>query len=264
MQVNNINLNTRIMGEGVPLIWAHGLMGSMAVEDSISSFKWDDLAQFARVIRYDARGHGQSEASYEAEDYHWASLAKDMIALADELKLNRFIAGGQSMGCMTSLYTGLTAPERTIGIVLVNPATAWETRTAQSTLFNQLADLVEAQGVRVLVDILKLQSLLPGWLIEARPGIIEAYLKAVQTFDAKVLAQVLRGAKLCDLPAREDLKKIGVPALILAWVEDRTHPLETAEEIDALLPQSQLVIAKDGNDLAVWPQMIRDFVKKFS
>ncbi|HEV8191711.1 MAG TPA: hypothetical protein VGP82_09535 [Ktedonobacterales bacterium] len=71
-------------------------MGSMAMEDAMPVFEWDHLAEGEQMIRYDARGHGRSEASENLGDYSWPNLARDMLALADELQLEHFLAGGAS------------------------------------------------------------------------------------------------------------------------------------------------------------------------
>ncbi len=264
MQVRGVDLNVSVQGDKTPFLWGHGLMASMAVEDASGWFRWEDAEDVARLVRYDARGHGMSEGSLLPEDYHWLSLAKDMDAIAGNLGIDSYVAGGQSMGCATALYAALAAPERVSGLVLVNPPTAWETRATQSVIYDQLAGLVEAQGVGVLVGLMKQQPLLPGWLLQAQPDLEESYLSAVQGMDEKVLAQILRGAKLCDLPPRGELKALSVPALILAWVDDPTHPLATAEELDVLLPESQLAIAEGMDGVQDWPQLIGRFVASLS
>jgi pimeloyl-ACP methyl ester carboxylesterase len=187
-----------------------------------------------------------------------------MVAIMDALGIDIFVAGGQSMGCATAIYAALQAPERVSGLLLVNPPTAWETRAAQAAIYDQLAGIVEAKGPAVLAGLMQQQPLLPSWLIAAQPEIQEGYLATVQTFDEKVLPTILRGAKLCDLPARERLETLDMPALILAWVDDATHPLATAEELDALLPESRLVIAEGVDDLALWPGLMHSFVADLS
>ena len=108
------------------------------------------------------------------------------------------------------------------------------------------------------------QSLLPAWLLKANPDAHKHYLDAINAMDEKALSRIFRGAKLCDLPAREDMKKLKMPSLILAWVDDPTHPLDSAEAIGALLPASQLVVAKDVCEQKTWAQKIRDFVMDLS
>ena len=110
MKINGIHLHVRDEGGQAPFIWAHGLMGSIASEDHVNWFKWDKMLGCCRLIRYDARGHGKSEASQNPEDYLWSKLAYDMIALARLKRLDQFIAGGRSMGCATAIYAALEIP----------------------------------------------------------------------------------------------------------------------------------------------------------
>lgn len=262
MKVNNVELNVKTRGDGVPFIWAHGLTMSMAVEDSTGVFDWDGCAEAARVIRYDARGHGKSQGSLTTEDYTWRGLARDMIGIADALGINRFIAGGQSMGCGTAVSAAVSVPERITKLVLATPPTGWETRAAQAAIYDSLADIVEAKGAGALEKLMRARPLLPEWLLQTMPGAFEAHMKAIQALDGRVLTQILRGARLCDFPPRQEVKKLNMPALILAWVDDPTHPISTAEELKALLPQSQLVIASGADEVKTWPKLIRDFLTK--
>lgn len=264
MKINNVDLNIKIQGDGPSFIWGHGLTANMALDDISGWFQWDSLANAARVIRYDARGHGKSEGSYDPKNYVWSNLAKDMVAIMDDLEIDAFVAGGQSMGCATSIYAALAAPKRVSTLVLVNPPTGWETRAEQAAIYDQLAGLVEAQGVAALVGLLKQRPLLPGWLLEAQPEVGDGYLEAVSMLDAKVLPQILRGARLCDLPARDELRTLQMPTLILAWVNDATHPISTAEELDTLLPNSRLVIAEGMDDVSTWPRLMREFITSIS
>jgi 3-oxoadipate enol-lactonase len=260
VKVNNIELNVKILGGGAPFIWGHGLIENMAFEDRSVWIEWKRFGDVIRLVRYDARGYGLSEASYAPEDYHWSNLAKDMLAIADQLHFKTFIAGGKSMGCGTSLYAALCAPKRVRALVLVNPPAAWEMRAAQTSIYDQMAELVEAKGVAPLAELMQQRRMFPDWLLQAKPEVMTVYLKAVQSHSARTLAQALRGAKLCDFPAREELKALKMPALILAWVGDATHPLATAEELGRLLPDSELFVAKDLGDMKTWTRLIREFV----
>ena len=61
-------------------------------------------------------------------------------------------------------------------------------------------------------------------------------------------------------PPREEIAKLNLPALILGWTDDPTHPLETAIELDRLLPNSTLVVAKNYAEFESWPKLIGEFV----
>ena len=52
----------------------------------------------------------------------------------------------------------------------------------------------------------------------------------------------------------------GIPCTILAWVDDPTHPVSSAEELHDLLPQSELFIAQGYEDFKTIPERVRLFV----
>src|SRR5206468_3265300 len=133
-------------GEGLPFFWGHGLVSSMEQEDRFLVMDWARLARRYRVIRWDARGHGLSSGAPVPDDYRWDNLARDLIALADELGIDQFVAGGASMGAATALHAAIQAPERVLGLVLMLAPTAYETRDEQADLYRAAAVLVERIG----------------------------------------------------------------------------------------------------------------------
>jgi hypothetical protein len=80
-------------GTGIPLILIHGWSGSSRL--FVRNF--DYLAQHFRVIRYDLRGHGQSETT--SQGFHVARFAADLLNLMDHLRLDRVALLGCSLGC---------------------------------------------------------------------------------------------------------------------------------------------------------------------
>ena len=74
------------------------------------------------------------------------------------------------------------------------------------------------------------------------------------------LPTVLRGAAASDLPGAEALRGLSMPALILAWDTDTGHPLETAQELARLLPDSRLDVARRFDEIVRWPALVRDFL----
>lgn len=264
MLVNGVELAVSVAGQGIPLIWGHGLMGSMAGDDLAGFLDWQQLAEQAQEIRYDARGHGTSGASDSPSDYTWPRLADDMLAIADQLGLDRFVAGGQSMGCATALYAALAAPQRIRGLVLVTPPTAWETRAEQSAMYEQMAALVDREGTAGLAALMAQQApaMTPPLLLELAPDLGAVMGRMLSGYDPRTLALVLRGAKLTDLPPREQIRTIAAPALILAWAGDRGHPVSTTTELQALLPRAQAHVAQTLADLRAWPRLVIDFIAR--
>ena len=262
MQIRNLEFNVRVSGAGEPLIWGHGLLASMSSEDAMGLLDWPFFPKDRQLIRYDARGHGQTEPTASPADYHWENLAKDMLAVADQLHLREFMAGGQSMGCATSLYAGFLAPERITKLILMNPPTAWETRSEQGALYKKMAKTGGLLGGTILAKIIsrKLERLLPAWLIAAEREKVSAVLEGLKPLRRKTLSSLFKGAALTDFPSRKEIKSIDIPTLILGWTDDPSHPLESAIELDKLMPQSTLVVAQNHVDLKKWPKLIRDFI----
>jgi pimeloyl-ACP methyl ester carboxylesterase len=262
MQVRGIDLAVTILGTGRPFIWGHGMTWSRALEEESGLFLWHGLADLLQIIRYDARGHGTSEASYLAADYQWPNLAADMLGVADAVGAPCFLAGGASMGCATALYAALAAPERINALCLVIPPTAWETRAAQADLYDNLAHMVETQGLASLVALLKQRPLLPQFLLEAIPTLEEISLQHIAALQERMVPALLRGAGLSNFPARDTLQTLTMPVLILAWADDAGHPVSTATELGRLLPQARLHIASSLQEIQAWPEVLRNFVQQ--
>lgn len=264
MKINNLEFNVRVSGEGRSFIWAHGLTASMASEDRLDILEWDKFPKDNKLVRYDARGHGKTDPSFSPSDYHWRNLAQDMISIADALGIENFIAGGQSMGCATTIYAGMLCPDRVEGMVLMNPPTAWETRAAQAEFYNRLAKIGGLLGGNILARIMgrKPERLLPEWLVEAKAANVVGALEGLKPIKRKTLSSLFKGAALTNLPAREEIKSIDIPSIIFGWTGDSSHPMETATELDRLLPQSTLVVADSYHEFSQWPELIRDFVLK--
>jgi 3-oxoadipate enol-lactonase/4-carboxymuconolactone decarboxylase len=83
---------------------------------------WDeqvaDLQAHFRLLRYDTRGHGASGVA--AGEYSVASLAQDVLALADALQIERFAFCGLSLGGMIGQWLGANAADRVTQLVLAN------------------------------------------------------------------------------------------------------------------------------------------------
>jgi pimeloyl-ACP methyl ester carboxylesterase len=262
MKINNIKFNIRIQGRGKPLIWGHGLTSSMIGEDALNLFRWGEFSKNMQIIRYDARGHGETESTYLPDHYRWQHLAEDMTAIADALNLDTYSAGGQSMGCATAIHAALKVPHRIKGLVLVTPPTAWEKRKAHAAYYARMARTGGLFGGRLLAGLVnrRLKNNPPDWLAGAPEAKIKSTAVGLKSIRRKTLSVLFKGAALTDLPPREVIQSIDTPVLILAWAGDQGHPVEVADELNALLPRSSLGVAKQYSDIEKWPQRIEDFI----
>jgi pimeloyl-ACP methyl ester carboxylesterase len=254
--VRGAQLAYEITGAGPDVIWGHGLSMHRVSDAEMSVLDWTHIS--ARVLRYDARGHGESESTPDLAGYSWAELARDQLALADALGIGAYVVAGASMGCGTALQVAALAPERVRALVLVIPPTGWEARAAQAAQWELSAALLEDEGVEALIAArAALEPPDPYRGDEARGKQRD---EATRAWDPARLALVLRGATTANLPDRARIAGIRAPSLILAWTGDPIHPLSTAEELDRLLPDSRLHVASTGEDLATWSSLVQDFV----
>jgi 3-oxoadipate enol-lactonase len=242
------------VGSGPDVVWGHGLTQTRALEDRQPFINWPAIE--ARVLRYDARGHGESDSTTDLTGYTWESLAQDQLALADEVGIGRYVAGGASMGCATALHAAVLAPERIAGLILVIPPTGWESRAAQAGVYEQGAKAVEAYGVE---PVIKAGAAVapPDPLIDD-PNYRSRRADGLRSWDPVRLARAMRGAAGAQLPTRDEIASIACPTLVLAWTGDAVHPAETAVELARLLPHAEVHIDSTAEQLAAWTGRVEE------
>jgi pimeloyl-ACP methyl ester carboxylesterase len=102
-------------GAGTPLILVHGNWGS--------STWWEPtlarLPAGRRALAPDLRGRGQTRGP--DTDYGITSMAKDILAFADALRIERFDLVGHSLGSCIAMEIALAHPERLRSLVVVSP-----------------------------------------------------------------------------------------------------------------------------------------------
>ncbi len=108
-------------GDGPPLVLLHPGVGDSRIWDPVLPL----LTGKYRVIRYDARGFGQSPAP-EVE----FSLLPDLVAVLGHFGIGRAAIVGCSQGGATAMALALEQPERVAALVLLCPGVPgfpWET-----------------------------------------------------------------------------------------------------------------------------------------
>lgn len=111
-----VNIYYEEEGEGYPLFIHHGLGGSIK--------SWRDagyiapLAEKHRLVLMHARGHGKSDHPYVPEAYSNRLMANDVIAVLDDLGIERAHFYGYSMGGRVGLALCKYAPERFSSMII--------------------------------------------------------------------------------------------------------------------------------------------------
>ena len=256
MKIRGAEIAIEEFGSGVNVIWGHGLTQSRALENQRPLITLSSLD--ARVLRYDARGHGDSESTSDLNGYGWDELAEDQLTLATALGIGRYVAAGASMGAATALHAAVISPERVVGLVLVIPPTGWETRAEQTSVYEQSASLIETVGVERVVAVGSLITPPDPFVDDA-----EFYARRAEglySWNPSRLAHVMRGATRAQLPTRQQVASIRCPTLILAWTGDPGHPIGTAAELSRLIPHATVHVDSTAAAVDRWTAHVADFL----
>ena len=116
--VNGINLYYEDHGSGFPLVFTHGF----AATSAMWAPQIPDFSQKYRFIIVDMRGHGQSDAPEDPEQYSREILAEDVYHLLRHLGVQQAVIGGLSMGGIVTQAFYFQHPEMTRALILSNAA----------------------------------------------------------------------------------------------------------------------------------------------
>lgn len=196
---------------------------------------WD--AQAARlatdffVLRYDARGHGQSSGGGGL--LRIDRLGLDVLALLDHLGIEQAAFCGISMGGMTGQWLGVHAPRRIARLVLANTAA----RIGSAAGWAERAAQVRAAGMGAIADGAPARWFTPAF-IEREPDTVARMVAALRAQDAAGYAACCDALAHADL--RADVQRIGAPTLVVAGEVDPVTTVADAAWLRAHIPGARM------------------------
>lgn len=116
MRADGVGLQTYRVGEGDPIVLAHGFTDDARCLARLAAA----LASDYEVVLYDARGHGGSAAS--PSGYGIEDRVADLHGVLEAYELDDPVLFGHSMGGSTVANFAARHPERPRGVVLEDPA----------------------------------------------------------------------------------------------------------------------------------------------
>jgi len=241
INANGISFNYRIDGpEGAPWLM---LSNSLATNLSMWDGQVAVLAKEYRVLRYDQRGHGASDAP--AGDYDFDLLADDAAALMQALGTGPCHFLGLSMGGMTAMGLGLNHPERVRSLIICNSRA--DVTEEFRDIFDRRIALALAEGMEPLVA-----STVEHWftaeLRAAAPISLDDVRAMVRTTPPVGYAGCARAVQSLDYMAR--LPAIDKPVLFIAGAEDIATPADGMRAMQAVLSGSQYVELSPASHLS--------------
>jgi 3-oxoadipate enol-lactonase/4-carboxymuconolactone decarboxylase len=201
------------------------------------------LAQF-RVLRYDVRGHGQSQVT--PGEYSIAQLGRDAVALLDHLDIGRVSFCGLSMGGMTGMWLGVNHPERVWRLVLCNTGA----KVGDAPTWASRFEAVRQGGMAAVT-----QSVLDRWFTAGYQRLAANDVDKVRAMllATSVDGYVANGAAVRDMDQRADLEKIRTPTLVIAGSYDGSTPPELGRAIAQAIAGARYV-ELDAAHMSNWEQ----------
>jgi 3-oxoadipate enol-lactonase/4-carboxymuconolactone decarboxylase len=183
------------------------------------------LMRHFRVLRFDLRGHGASDAP--AGDYAIEALARDAIVVAEAAGVTRFSYAGISIGGMIGQWLGANAGERLERLVLSNTSAK-----VDSNVYGERIEKVRVGGTAAISD-----AVLQRWFTERFLARADERLASVRATLESVDRHGYAGccAALRDMDLREFAPSIGVPTLVITGRYDLATPKAQGEAIAAAI-----------------------------
>jgi 3-oxoadipate enol-lactonase len=201
---------------------------------------WDPApyARHFRVLRYEHRGHGESDTP--PGPYTVEELAGDALALLDELGAERASWIGLSLGGMVAMWIAACAPERVDRLVLA----CTSARVPSPQAYAERAGVVRAQGVEPVAD-----AVVARWFTPAAPDELRARFRAI------LVGTPREGYAGCceavaDWDFGERLGDIVAPTLVVAGAEDESTPAAHTDLLVRRIPGARGTVLEGAAHLA--------------
>lgn len=211
---------------GPVLVLSHSLGASGSMWDS----QVRTLGQRFRLLIPDHRGHGRS--SVPDGPYAIKHFGIELVALLDELKLDRVFFCGLSLGGMIGMWLGQNASERIEKLVLCNTAA----RIEDATLLQNRIEVIRREGIEAIAD-----NVIDRWFSKvfqnANPDVVLVARQMLLATSAIGYANT--SSAVCNLDLRQRLGDIRQPTLVVAGIEDLATPIAWNQSIADAIPNAK-------------------------
>jgi 3-oxoadipate enol-lactonase len=244
--------------KGAPVVLLSHSLGS-------SHLMWDPqmdaLKSYFQILRYDIRGHGESEVGQGS--YTMEQLGEEAIGLLDHLGIEQVHWVGMSMGGMIGQAVALNRPSRLKSLVLCD-TTAIIPPEAQP-IWQERIDQVRQKGMES-----QLEATMERWFT---PFFLNSRSPILSLIRKQFLATSVEGYVNCIEAIRrlnylDRLSEIRIPTLILVGEDDPGTPVSASEAIHQRIPNSTLKIIPSARHLSnveqpeIFNQHLLEFLKE--
>jgi 3-oxoadipate enol-lactonase len=223
---------------------------------------WDELAnQLAlecRVIAYDHRGHGSSDAP--PGRYSMADMADDAARLLRELDTGPVVWIGLSMGGMVGQELALRHPSLVGALVLANTTSRYP--EAARGVWEQRIATVQEKGLDAIADAVMGRYFTESFRA-AHGAVVARFRERLLTTDTTGYIGCCAAVGAVDTAGR--LGSIAAPTLVIAGELDQGTPVDMAQVLADGIPDARLAVLKDASHLSAieQPQAFAEAVTGF-
>jgi 3-oxoadipate enol-lactonase len=226
-------------GAGEAVVLAHAIGCDQRMWDALAAA----LTPLFRVIRIDARGHGQSPVP--PRPYSLAQMAGDAAAVLDRLGIEKAHWVGLSMGGMVGQAFALEHGGRLGRLVLANTTSSYG-REGRS-MWEARAKAVAEGGVAAIKDLVMTRYFSDAFR-ERRPDIVAAVGQRFLETPAEGYIGCCDAIR--DLDYTAELARIRARTLVIAGGKDVGTPLAMSEAIASRIPGAHLAVIPDAAHLS--------------
>jgi 3-oxoadipate enol-lactonase len=256
-KANGIGINYQIDGSAGPWLV---LSNSLATDLSMWDTQARELSGAFRVLRYDQRGHGKTDAP--AGRYTFDLLIEDALALMDALRIDTASFCGLSMGGATALGFAQRHPDRIERAIVADSGCASTPQSAQQ--WEERIALAQQGGMEQLVEP-TVARWFPPDVVAKNPPYLDLVRAMIRT--TPVNGFIGCAAALADHDFRSGVAVTKPPVLFLAGEKDAGGTVATAMKgLHEALPGSRYVELRGAghisnlDDPAGFTRALRDFL----
>ena len=233
IKINGCNYHYDIYGASEEtILFSHGLLWSgYLFHKQVAYFK-----DRYRIVTYDHRGQGQSEAT--AEGYEMDQLYEDAVALIEQLQLGKVHFVGLSMGGFVGMRLAARRSDLIRSLALTETSAQDEPNVVKYWFLNTIVKLFGINNLVVgpVMKIMFGEKFLQDPQRQAERAEWIGQLKQ----NKKTITRAVTGV-IKRQDAEDELYKITCPTIVVVGTQDKATTPAKAEFLHSKIPQSKLV-----------------------
>ncbi|MGL4439677.1 MAG: alpha/beta fold hydrolase [Bosea sp. (in: a-proteobacteria)] len=245
-------------GDGPPIVKAGNWLNHLEYDwqSPVWSHLLHWLATGRTLIRYDARGNGLSD--WDAEDISLNAFVRDLEAVVDANRLDRFVLFGASQGCAVSILYAARHPEKVEKLVLYGSFARGRRLRATTNEADQAEAMLTLMRTGWGQENPAFRQMFTSLFIPDGTAEQMGWFNDLQrkTTSPENAARIRRVSDTLDV--RSALSKVSVPTLVLHCRDDAVQPIEEGRLLAAGMPNARFVGIEGRNHLVLesdpgWP-----------